>query len=201
MGQVASVRTPLTSAQALGAFLAAGCPASALRMVAAQSAVETAGWQKMNGWNAGNVTPSASQIAAGISWMTQNVPNMRYIVYPSAVAGAQGMLSWLSSRGVLPYAEAGDLSGYMGRLQAGCYLGCVGNTDPSSNDPITQQSYTNYQNGIASWMAKLANVVPAPPPLPGTGHSLGVAFLIGSSFLAAGALGAFYVTHGRLPLT
>lgn len=37
--------------------------------------------------------------------------------------------------------------------------------------------------------------------VPAAGPSLGVAFLIGSSFLAAGALGAFYVTHGRLPLT
>jgi hypothetical protein len=135
-------------------------------MVAAQSAVETAGWTACRNNNLGNITPSASQLNAGIAWMTQNVPNMKFISYPNAVAGAAGMMGWIRSHGLLPYAESGDLSGYTGRLQAGCYLGCVGNTDPSNGQPITAQAYTNYQSGIAAWMTKLAKVKPVAPPMP-----------------------------------
>jgi hypothetical protein len=174
-------------------------------MVGAQSAVETAGWGSVTGrgfnnWNAGNTTPSASQLAAGIAWMTQGVANMKYLAFPDPVSGARSMVQWVTSHGLLPYAEANDLAGYTARLQAGCYLGCVGNTDPSTGHPITQQAYTNYQAGIAGWMQRLANVIPVAPSMPATPTTLATAFLLGSATLAAGAVGAFYVTHGRLPL-
>jgi hypothetical protein len=164
VGQVANTKTPLSNGQALGVLLAAGCPQSAVLMVAAQSAVETAGWKSMVQWNMGNVTPSAAQIAAGISWMTQGVPNMRFIAYPDAVSGARGMLGWLQGHGLLPYAEANDLVGYTARLAAGCYLGCIGSTDPSNGQTITQANYNSYAGGIASWMQKLQNVQPLAPP-------------------------------------
>ena len=166
MGQVANKYTRLTPGQALGALLLAGCPGSAVRMVAAQSAVETAGWAAMRNWNLGNVTPSAAQVAAGIAWMTQNVPNMKYIAYANPVAGAQGMMGWIRGHGLLPYAEQGDLAGYVQQLQNGCYLGCVGNTDPSNGKAITTQDYANYSSGISAWMSKLAGVTPTAPPMP-----------------------------------
>lgn len=175
MGEVATEKTILTPAQALGALLLAGCPGSAVHMVAAQSAVETAGWLAMHNWSFGNVTPSAAQLAAGISWMTQNVPNMKYIAYDNAVDGAKGMLGWIRSHGLLPFAEAGDLAGYVGQLEKGCYLGCVGNTDPSNGKPITADNYAAYQRGIASWMAKLSGVMPVLPPMPWNWKDVAVA--------------------------
>ena len=98
-------------------------------MVAAQSAVETAAWKSMGGWNLGNVTPSAAQVAAGIPWDTQGVAGIKYTVYPNAIAGAKGMLDWLRPRGLLTAATNNDLDAYMALLQAGCYLGCIGLTD------------------------------------------------------------------------
>ena len=205
MGQVATTPTRLTPAQALGAFLLAGLPQSALLMVAAQSADETYGWGSINGkgfanWNAGNTTPSTSQLAAGVPWMTQGVRNMKYLAFPDPVSGARSMVQWVTSRGLLPYAEANDLAGYVGRLQAGCYLGCVGNVDPSTGSEITAQDYANYQSGIAGWMQRLAGVTPVDPPVIVPPTTLATAFLIGSATLAAGALAAYYVTHERLPL-
>ena len=105
MPQVASTLTPLSYGQALGALLAAGCPQSALLMVGAQSAVETAGWKSMHGWNFGNITPTSTQAANG-PWMTQGLQGMKFIVYPDAVSGARGMLRWLSTHGLLPFAVA-----------------------------------------------------------------------------------------------
>ena len=66
-----------------------------------------------NNYNFGNITPSAAQIAAGVSWMTQNVPHMQYLAFSDAVSGAKDMLKWLSSHGLLAYATANDLAGYM----------------------------------------------------------------------------------------
>jgi len=192
VGQVATVATPLTRGQALGALLAAGCPQSALLMVAAQSAVETNAWGSQTGhgfnnYNFGNTTPSATQIAAGVSWMTQNVPHMQYLAFPDAVSGAKDMLKWLSSHGLLAYATANDLAGYMSRLQAGCYLGCVGKIDPSTGQPITQQAYNNYQAGIASWMRTLQSVQPVAPPS-GLGLPYADLALAAAGLLALGGL-------------
>jgi hypothetical protein len=196
MGQVANLRTPLTYAQALGTLLAAGAPPAGLLMIAAQSAVETAGWQAMNNYNFGNVTPSASQIAAGIDWMTQNVPNMRFISYSDPVSGAKGMLGWLQTHGLLAYAAANDLTGYMGKLSAGCYLGCIGNTDPSNGRTISQTDYDNYRAGISAWMSKLSKVAPAAPPMVVASNLmgpvlLGLAGLGGIGLLAAYDAGYF----------
>ena len=168
---VATVPTPITPAQALGALLAAGCPQGALLMVAAQSAVETNAWgsgksrpgRGFNNWNAGNVTPSGGQLAAGITWMDQGISGMKYIARTDAVSGGKDMLGWLQSHGLLGYAAAGDLTSYMGQLRSGCYLGCIGQTDPTGWT-VSQTDYDNYQAGISSWMRTLAGVQPVAPP-------------------------------------
>ena len=88
---------------------------------------------------------------------------LKYIAYPNAVAGASAMVSWLGSRGLLSYAIANDLDGYMSRLQATCYLGCVGLTSPAGVTTSTTD-YSNYRAGISTWMSKLAKVTPTIPP-------------------------------------
>jgi len=186
--QVPTQKTTLTYGQALGAFLAAGCPQAALLMVAAQSAVETAAWKSMAGWNAGNVTPTAAQVSAGVPWDDQGIRGMKYIVYPDAVDGAKGMLSWLSSHGLLSRAEANDLSGYIAQLRSGCYLGCIGQTD-STGHTVSQTDYDNYQAGIASWMQTLRGVQPVAPPSGPRGLPWSDLALAAAGALALGGLG------------
>ena len=187
MGQVATVKTVLTYGQALGSLLLAGCPPPALHMVAAQSAVETAAWKSMHNWNFGNVTPSPAQVAVGIPWMNQGLSAMKFISFSDPISGAKAMMGWIQSRGLLSYAEQGDLSGYVGRLQAGCYLGCVGNTDPVRGVAISQQDYDNYRAGISSWMAKLSSVTPVPPPFVSS-PKLDVLLAVGAAATVAGVL-------------
>ena len=90
---------------------------------------------------------------------------MKYLAFDDPISGAKAMLGWLSGRGLLSYATAGDLPGYMVQLAKGCYLGCIGLTDPTGHT-VSQQDYDNYQAGIATWMGKLANVSPEAPPMP-----------------------------------
>jgi len=191
MGQVTRQRTTLSPGQAMGALILGGCPATAVRMVAAQSAVETFAWKSMFNWNMGNVTPSQQQVNAGISWITYpNIRNMRYVAYSSPIGGAQAMVGWLSAHGALSYASSGDLNGYMGRLQAACYLGCVGNVDPSTGQPVGSTEYANYRAGIAGYMQKFANVVPVPPPIPLT--TFDKVLVGGAALTVAGAAVAFW---------
>lgn len=188
-GQVSTVNTPLTHGQALGAIMAADPSLSrdAVNMIAAQSAVETAGWTAMHNNNMGNVTPTGSQASSG-DWMDQGLP-MKYISYPDAVSGAVGMLGWLRSHGLLAAATDADLSSYMTGLQAGCYLGCIGLTDPTGHT-VSQDDYMNYQNGIASWIRKLQNVTPETPPggsswwTKALGVAAGVAVALGGAYAA-----------------
>jgi hypothetical protein len=174
VGQVATVPTPSTPAKAIGAIIAAlpsGAPRVAANIIAAQSAFETNTWgtgksnpgHGFNGNNLGNITPSAAQVAAGIPWMTQGL-NMKYIVYPNILAGAQGMVGWLAQHGVLPYAYSGDVAGYVGKLASMCYEGCIGSTDPTGHT-VTQADYTALQNTINSRAASFGSVVPEFPSL------------------------------------
>ena len=166
MGQVALVNTPLTPAQAMGALAAvlpSGTSQTALSMIAAQSAVETAHWTQMWNWNFGNVTPTPAQAISGDYVMHDNTGSMRYRAFGDPYSGAAVMVDWLKSHGVLGPAENGDLAGYMAQLQAGSYLGTVGLTDGSGHT-VSQDDYTNYQNAIASLMAQYANVTPVAPP-------------------------------------
>lgn len=200
MGQVATTPTPLTPAQAMGGLLLAGVPQSALLMVAAQSAIETATFgsktgRGFNNYNFGNVTPTPAQVAAGVPWMNQGL-NMKYIAYPDPVSGAKGMLGWLSSHGLLSYASSGDLNGYMQALQAGSYLGTVGLTDGTGHT-VSQTDYDNYKSGIAAYMKSLATVTPVAPPMPG-GGILGPA-LVASGLAVAGGVAAYSLYTGKAP--
>lgn len=199
MGQVATTPTPLTPAQALGGLLAAGCPQSALLMVAAQSAIETAAWgsktgRGFNNYNYGNVTPTPTQLAQGIAWMNQNLP-MKYIAYADPVAGAAGMLGWLQLHGLLSYASSGDLDGYTQALRSGCYLGCVGNTDPTGHT-VSQTDYDNYRAGIAAYMKSLASVTPVAPPMP-SGKAFPV--LVAAGLALTGAAIAYGIYKHEAP--
>jgi hypothetical protein len=153
--QVTTVLTVATPAQLLGAFLRAipGATQQAAAIVTAQACVETANGTAMHNWNPGNVTVASTSSA---SWMLQGSNTLHFAAYPNLAAGAAAMVSWLTKNGALPHALSNDLAGYMGALQAGCYLGCVGSGSP----PTTQQDYTNYQNGISSRLANLDALAP-----------------------------------------
>lgn len=208
--QVPMTPTPMTSAQALGALAAAGCPPGALTMVAAQSAVETNGWghgggttgQGFNNYNFGNVTATSAQIAAGASWMAQGKTMLQFLAFSDAVSGAKAMLAWLQGRGLLAFAADGDLSGYMSLLQAKCYLGCVGRTAPNGH-VVSQQDYDSYRAGIASWMSRLRSVAPAPPPgpvvpSPAPAPSTVAYWVAGIGIVALGTWGYFEARRWRL---
>jgi hypothetical protein len=173
-GQNPLTPTPLTPAQAMGALLAAGCPQSALLIVAAQSAAETNLWgsgkgkigQGFNNYNFGNITPTSKQVANGTSYFVVHfspTASGKFVSYPDASSGAAGMVNFLQNNGTL--AAAGDINSYMAHLQATNYLGQVGLIGIDGK-PITQQDYTNYQTNIQSLIGQLRGVTPVPPPDP-----------------------------------
>jgi hypothetical protein len=131
---------------AIARALPSDAPDVAVKMVAAQSALETAGWQSMWSWNFGNTTVYST---SSQPWIHQGTPGsaayaLSFKSFSSANAGAEDMVAWLTSHGCLPYAYAGDLTGYVSRLTANNYFGGA--------DPVA------YQAAMASWMKKLANV-------------------------------------------
>ena len=199
--QVATKPTPLTPAQALGGLLAAGCPQSALLMVAAQSSVETNAWGSTNGkgfnnFNFGNVTPSTGQLNAGAQWMSQGIAGMKYLSFSDPISGAKAMLGWLSARGLLARASANDLAGYMALLQSGCYLGCIGNTDPTGHT-VSSTDYANYQAGISSRIAALSKVTPVAPPMPNGFWQNALIAAAGLTVAGAVAVAVYDVVHHR----
>jgi hypothetical protein len=168
-GQVPMQKTPLTRAQALGALLAAGCPQSALLIVAAQSAMETGQWQLMNNNNFGNVTPTSKQVANGSSYFVQSfgtvngVPQSgKFLAFSDPTSGAAAMVNLLRGNGSLN-AASGGVANYVQTLQANGYMGFVGKVDQSGH-VVSQQQYDKYQAGIQSLVNSLAQVTPVAPP-------------------------------------
>jgi hypothetical protein len=149
MGEVAYRRTIVSPSEALSAIaraLPSDAPDVAVRMIGAQSALETAGWGSCANWNFGNTTvlPSSTH-----DWVHQGTPGsaayaLSFKAFDNIDDGASDMIAWLSSHGCLPYAYAGDLGGYVAKLNASNYFG---------NAPAAQ-----YQAGMATWMQKLAGV-------------------------------------------
>src|SRR5271165_4290541 len=137
--EVATVSTPASASDVLGALIGAGLSKNAAVMVAAQSALETGGWQQMWNWNLGNVTTNDDYYTIGSN-------PLHFRPSDSLSAGAVDFVGYLSGRGLIPYADAGDLSGYVGRLQA---IGYAGNAD-----------YGAYQTGMQTWIDKLGGVTP-----------------------------------------
>lgn len=165
-GSVPMTATPLSVASALAVLdeaMPPGHTREGLNLVAAQSALETSWWGSRDGkgfynFNFGNVTPLGTQPY----WSTPSIKGMRYRSFSNAPAGAAAFVGWLASHGALMAASAGDVAGYMAALKKGCYLGCIGRTDPSTGKPITEADYDAYQAGIESIMATLAKVTPLP---------------------------------------
>ena len=62
---VATIRTPASASDILGALIGAGLSQNAAVMVAAQSGLETGGWQQMSNWNLGNVTTNGDYYTIG----------------------------------------------------------------------------------------------------------------------------------------
>lgn len=195
MPQVASVLTPMSQGAALGVLLAVGCPRQALLMAAAQSAVETAGWKSMRGYNAGNITATNPSVQP---WMLQGSNAIKFVAYPTPQAGFGAFLGWLSTHGLLAHAGANDLTGYMAQLRSNCYLGCIGRVD-ANGTTVSQTDYDNYQAGIAAWMTKLRAVAPILPADDAVNSaSGGKGTVIALAILALGGAVAYAIHEGIL---
>jgi len=158
MGQVEAVRTPATAGQVIGALMAAGLSRDAANIVASQSADETANWQAMWNWNPGNVTASGSQ-----DYVIQSSSNPGHFrAFSTLLEGAQAMVGWLQAKGAIAAAESGNISAYVAALAAGCYLGCIGNTDQTGHT-VSQTDYDNYQAAITSRLPAMRAAIPVAP--------------------------------------
>lgn len=157
MGQVASVLTPATAGQVIGALMAAGLSRTAANIAAAQSADETASWTAMHNWNVGNVTVGSTSSA---DWMLQGSNPIHFASYGSLLDGAKAMVNWLQTRNV---PLTGDITAYVNALRTGCYLGCIGNTDATGHT-VSQTDYTNYQAAIQRFLPAMEAATPIAPP-------------------------------------
>ena len=178
----AATRTDSTAPNVLRALLDAGMPSLAsARIVAAQSALETAGWTGgMWNYNLGNITTTSSD------YVTEPGNSLHFKAYGSLWAGAIDLVNYLNAHGVLGYAVQGDLTGYVQRLQA---IGYAGSTN-----------YAAYQSGMQSWLTKLANIRPSPPwRLLGFTASLAAAGVVGWHWYETGTiLGAWRRIAARI---
>jgi hypothetical protein len=169
--QVAAIRTPASASEVLGALVGAGVSQTAAVMLAAQSALETGGWAEMWNWNLGDITTNADYFILG-----SNPGHFR----PSddLQSGASDFIGYLRQHGLIPFAEANDLDGYVARLQAINYAGGA--------------DYNAYRDGMASWMGKLGGVVPSR-------HSTLKTAGIVIAILTVSAATAYYIVEGELP--
>jgi hypothetical protein len=179
VGQVAAVNTPASAPDVLRALLNAGAPSNtAATMLAAQAALETAGFGGgLWNWNLGNITASGSA-----DYVIQSSSNpLHFLAFDSLQAGADYFVSFLRKRGLLPFAEANDLQGYVGRLQQVSYVG----SDPSV--------YPAYYAGMAAWIHRLGGVVASP------GFSVKNALMIGGSALVLASAVAYAYDKAQKP--
>jgi len=176
VSQVANVRTPSDWDTVVEALVSAGVPTvNATRMLAAQSALETAGWTAMHNWNLGNITASNTTTQ---SWVQQTTTgeaaSLHFLAFDSLDEGASYFFHWLDSHGLLTYANAGNLDGYVARLAQINYAGSA--------------DYNAYKRGMATWINKYGgHIVPAKslsiPPM---------ATIVGLSIVALGAVAYAY---------
>lgn len=186
--QLQAVQTPATAAQVMGALAAAmgTSEQKAVAIVAGQSAVETANWRGgLWNFNLGNLAAGSGQ-----NYVQQGSLAMHFQAFDSLTDGAAAMVSWLTSRGALPFALNGDLTGYVGALAKGCYLGCIGKQAEQSDGTtraVTQADYDAYQAGIQGRINSLGLLaIPIPQ-----GDSLFPAIAAAGVIAAAG----FVATH------
>jgi hypothetical protein len=139
-GRVAK-RTPVHPSDVLAALRDAGVPEAAVRMVAAQSAFETAYWTGLWEYNLGNIVqPDTSK-----PFVMQPGNSLPFRTYATLAAGAVDYVALLTRLGVIQHASEGDLDGYVAALKAAGYAG------PDAN-------YDAYKAGMARYMTQLASV-------------------------------------------
>lgn len=181
--EVPPTLTPVTQGQVLGAIQQAwrnvtgeDAEWDGIVILAAQAAEETAGFAKLYGYNLGNITHSPGDGYDYNHRPEVPVASMVFRVYPDLESGATDLVEWAIRHGAQDAIQNGDLPSYMNALQAGCYLGCVGNETPTGT--VTQGNYDQYQASIQAWMSRLENVAPETPPMPvGQAIGTGVAVL------------------------
>jgi hypothetical protein len=187
--QVTATKTPASGGEILGALQAAGVSANAAVMLAAQSALETGGWVSMWNWNLGDVTTNT-----GDFFILGNNKG-HFTSLPDLNTGAAYFVNYLNGHGLIPYAEAGDLAGYVARLTSFGYAAEL--AQPGGPEA--------YQAGMAGWMSKLGGVTPTTPatvPTPTTPATVPNPIrtaLIVSAILLASAATAYYIVEGELP--
>lgn len=150
--------TPAEALTALHGALPPDTTETGLRMVAAQSALETNWWGRGGGkgfanWNFGNITSDGTG-----PWVFLGPKGMRYRAYPSNGGGAIAYVAQLKKDGTLDSASRGDLDGYVAQLQKNGYLGFVGRTDPTGHT-VTQADYDQYKASIAAIMGSLKGLM------------------------------------------
>jgi len=137
------------------ALIDAGAPPGGVLMIAAQSALETHGWQGgMWGWNLGNITTTADDPNA----ITLPGNSLLFKSYASLQDGANDFVHYLDSHNLLSLST-GSLDAYVAQLQA---IGYAGNAD-----------YSQYQAGMQRWMNQLQGTVPSVPGLVGGAFDAG----------------------------
>jgi len=144
-----AVPTVATAPQVLRALLDAGAPSlTAARVIAAQTALETAGWGTVNGqgfydWNLGNIKATDANAAI--------LPDGgSYEAYPSLLSGAQALIHWIAVHGgsAMAAADSGDVTGFVTALKNAGYF---------------EAPLASYVSGTESWYRRIAGVTPSPP--------------------------------------
>jgi len=132
----AATNTTLKTADVLAALRGAGVSESALALVAAHSAFETAGWVGCWNFNLGNITqPNLKE-----PHVYQPGNALPFATYANLGAGAQGFVQHLTRIGAL--AVAPDLDAYVDALKRSDYAGPLAN-------------YDDYKAGIVRWLSSL----------------------------------------------
>jgi hypothetical protein len=180
MSQVTKEQTAANSGDVLEALIEAGVPtANSARVLAAQSAAETAGWHAMWNWNLGNITASSPDTQPWVQQTTEGpAAPLKFLAFDTLQDGANFFVAWLSKRDLLKYANVGDLSGYVAALQRIHY--CYG------------LSAEEYYVRIAPWFKRLGGAL----PVPSTGKAVAYgALILGGGLLAIGSI-AYAADHG-----
>jgi hypothetical protein len=165
VGQVPTVPTKLTPAQALYYLQQAGVQPPALYIVAAQSATETNYWGSggkgggFNGYNFGNITQPNTTTQP---YMIQGGNKIPFAVYSDPQSGANAMAGFLRNSGALT-AAAGGIDTYKQALINAGYLGVIGRTD-ANGTPVTQEQYDVYANTIGQIAGSMSKITPEAPP-------------------------------------
>ena len=187
MPQVAKRLTPANPAVVLGAMAYAYKKVTgqvppnfyAILLPTAQSALETAAWRAMWGWNAGNVTSGHPDTD---DWMDLGV-GLRFKAYKNLGDGCADMMMWLAKHNCLAAAASGDVGVFTQALAASCYAGCPG--QPGTAD------YSAYAAGVYGFAKEFSSVTPTPY---GPGLGWLASFGLGLGIVSAAGIAAYAIS-------